>query len=608
MGSTLKLPCVRFVRQVTSGIALSKYGYVGMMQKNAEALKSAVWRKAGCPVGDVTLTVNKVAETDGKWSDAGWEVKPTYTAFLKDNYDCFKQGGDARPELATFCGYLGMVAYRFVLPTVNPGAIDRMRLMIQRDRYLRAGVRVAVEINSNAEPSNDWSAIRGEGEGAIASNSTPADGYVAGVSSWGFLGQNEVPYLMASRPAEGILEFDRELFSKLEDAATAKYLWVYLSCEDMADYWEMYDKKEQRYYSIEGSAALVSACCEFDFATDAEAPKENEDVAATVEWIPSESPCTPVPAEYVEGFSGATGCAIVVPDNRADSGKEIIALLERGAAADDTVLKWGYLSGYGEDIAFADACKLVGADYEYKEGLFAFYTEEKNSDAQPYAMQDDKLKVRHGARLVLGTKMIYAPVNRRTYSSIRCTMDKDVVLYVYPPGASSYGVDATYDFVNHGFADIRFNLWKSDSLSFHSPMWKIARGLLCTRNAFYTGSANMIQASREVPVTGAGSVSVDVSANLVRDFSWAEIAKGEEGNNRIFEIDVEAKVGDVFFITPRIGVMDPVDLYRPASGACGKGACWFYGAKHDENGSTLRPGCSVDLTLASVDPFSFSFR
>jgi hypothetical protein len=225
-------------------------------------------------------------------------------------------------------------------------------------------------------------------------------------------------------------------------------------------------------------------------------------------------------------------------------------------------------------------------------------------------MQDDKLRITHGARLLLGTETIYAPVNRRNYSSIRFKMAKEVSLSVFPPGAdAAYGVDRTFDFVNHGFADIRFNLWKSDSLSLHSPMWKIARGLLCTKNAFYTGSANVIQASREVSVTGAGSVSVDVSANLVRDFSWSEIAKGEEGNERIFEIDVEAKIGDVFFITPRINIMNPVGLYRPANGVCGKGACWFYGAKHDEGGSTLRPECSVELNYVKLDGFgSILFR
>ncbi len=611
MGSILKLPCIRFVRQVSNGVSLSKYGYIGMMERNAQAIQSAAWRKAECRIDDVALTVNKVTETDGEWDAEGgkWLNRPTYSAWLQDRFDCFVQGGDAVKELGTFCGYAGMVAYRFTLPTVNPGAIDEIKLLIQRDRYLRAGVRVAVEISDSASPSNDWQVLRGENDGAIASPSSPSGG-VVGVASWGFLHQYDVPYLMASRAWEGTLELSRDSFPGLDAAASGKYLWVYMSPEDFCGYWDMYDAKEQRFYSIEGSAALLSGCCTFAFATDAVAPEQAEGTVGSTEdaWIFAESPCMPVPAEYVEGFSGANGCAIVVPDSSADSGKSIIAHLERGVAAADSVLSLNSVSGVEIDIGFDDACRLIGVDFETDNGLFAIYTD-TNLSSQPYAMQDDKLRITHGARLLLGTEMIYAPVNRRNYSSIRFKMSKDVSLTVFPPGAdAAYGVDCTYDFVNHGFADIRFNLWKSDSLSLHSPMWKIARGLLCTKNAFYTGSANVIQASREVPVTGAGSVSVDVSANLVRDFSWSEIAKGDEGNKRIFEIDVEAKVGDVFFITPRIGTMNPVDLYRPANGVCGKGACWFYGAKHNEWGSDLLPECSVELSNAKIADFSVTFR
>lgn len=608
MGSVLKLPCIRFVRQVSNGVSLSKYGYIGMMERNAQAIQSAAWRKAACRIDDVALTVNKVTETDGEWDTQGgkWLNRPTYSAWLQDRFDCFIQGGDAVKELGTFCGYAGMVAYRFTLPTVNPGAIDEIKLLIQRDRYLRAGVRVAVEISDSASPSNDWQVLRGENDGAIASPSSPSGG-VVGVASWGFLHQYDVPYLMASRAWEGTLELSRDSFPGLDAAASGKYLWVYMSPEDFCGYWDMYDAKEQRFYSIEGSAALLSGCCTFAFATDAEAPKWNEDVAAESEWIDAESPCVAVPAAYAEGAAGANGCAIVVPGGEA--GNEIMAHLERGAAAEGSVLPLSDLSGVKVDVCFDDACKLVGADFAHRQGLFAIYTDVNRQESEVYAMEDDKLRVKHGARLLLGSEMFYAPANRRTYSSIRRKMAKNASVTVFPPGASSaYGVDVVFDFVNDGFGDIRFNLWKSDSLSLHSPLWKVARGLLCVNNAFYTGSANVIQASKSVTVAGGGNVSVNVAASLVRDFSWDEIARGEESNFRIFELDVESKIGDVFFITPRIGTLNPIDLYRPSDGVCGKGACWFYGVKHDEAGSGIPPEYSVELDYAHLSTDWFSFR
>jgi hypothetical protein len=264
---------------------MSKYGYIGMMERNAVAIVSEPWRKCTCPINEVALTVNKITQTDGVF-DVGvglWTKSPTYTAYMRENYDCFKQGGDAVMSTGTMCGYLGMVAYRFTLPVVNPGAIDELKLMIQRDRYLRSGVRVAIEVNSSAVPSDDWSVIRGERSGMYVTPSSSSGG-VTGVASWGFLGQSEVPWLLASRATEGALTVTSEEFAGFADAASAKYLWVYMSIEDMADHWELYSSKEERYYSIEGSASLIASCCDFTFATDAEAPDFEDEAAEEVDF------------------------------------------------------------------------------------------------------------------------------------------------------------------------------------------------------------------------------------------------------------------------------------------------------------------------------------
>ena len=64
MATTLNLPYVRFVRQVSNGTARSKYAYKAMMSENLAALKSAPWRRAECGPNEVTTTVNAVADTD----------------------------------------------------------------------------------------------------------------------------------------------------------------------------------------------------------------------------------------------------------------------------------------------------------------------------------------------------------------------------------------------------------------------------------------------------------------------------------------------------------------------------------------------------------------
>ena len=270
--STIKLPFKRFVRQVSAGQALSKYGYISIMEANGEALKSADWKEAKAATG--SLTVNQLSKTDGKTDDSGQYTQlPTFTVYLDSKYDAFVQAGDAVSKMGTLCGYAGMVAYRFTLPTTNPGAITSFKVGIQRDRYLRAGVRVAAQLSDSAEPSGDWSVIRGEASGSIVSPSTAPGEGVTGVTSFGFLGQTYTPYLLAGRAALGEITFDAETFPALSTAANYTYLWVYISPEDFAGYWDMYNEEEARHYYIEGSAALVPASTDFTFSTAAVSPE-----------------------------------------------------------------------------------------------------------------------------------------------------------------------------------------------------------------------------------------------------------------------------------------------------------------------------------------------
>ena len=268
--ATIKLPYVRYVRQVSNGTSRSKYSFLAMMRDNAASLEAASWAEAKSI--QPTLTVNQLTRTDGVVDEEGeYTTVPTYTAYLDDKYDCYCQAGDAVSRMASMCGYAGIVAYRFTLPTVNPGALDELSLRIQRDRYLRSGVRVVVALSNSEKPSDDWGVIRGTANGSIVSPSQQGE-EEGGVSSYGFLGQADVAYLLAGRAMEGTISFKAEDFPPLEDAANYTYLYVYMSPEDLCGSWQWYSEKDPRAYYIEGSAMLVPSDSAFTFATAAEPP------------------------------------------------------------------------------------------------------------------------------------------------------------------------------------------------------------------------------------------------------------------------------------------------------------------------------------------------
>ena len=262
--STLNLPYRRFVRQVSNGYARTKYSYLAMQSDLLAALKIAQWREARCAVNEVTTVPNKVTATDAETDEEGNIVSPsTFSAFIDDRYDAFKQGGDAVPSEATMCGYAGMVAYRYELPSGYTSDISRVSLRFAAARYLRSGLRVAVVLSNVSTPSDDWTTIRGDGAGAIVTPHSAAN--VIGVSSWGFLGQPDAETLLESRARDAELVFDASDYAALGTSTRYSYMWVYVSLEDYEDYWELYDGKTPRYYSIEGSAALTGAVCAVTF-------------------------------------------------------------------------------------------------------------------------------------------------------------------------------------------------------------------------------------------------------------------------------------------------------------------------------------------------------
>ena len=271
--STLTLPCTRFVRQVSGGCARSKYSFQAMQTDLLDELKRVPWQSAKCPLEEVTTVTNKVTQTDRVIDEQTGQIvkQSTYTAFIDDRYDAYKQGGDANTADATMCGYMGMVAYYFRMPSGNSVPVTSIKLRLAASRYLRSGLRVVVAGTSAGRPDTSWANVRGEYSGAIRSASTPAQG-VVGVSSWGFLGQPDAGTLVESRARDGELELKASDFPYISELHSYSGFFVYVSIEDPEDYWDLYEARTPRYYSIEGSATLVPAACTVTFSGEVSAP------------------------------------------------------------------------------------------------------------------------------------------------------------------------------------------------------------------------------------------------------------------------------------------------------------------------------------------------
>ena len=265
----LNLPFVRYVKQVSNGMARSKYSYLAMQDDLLKELQKGTWKLATCATNNITTVTNKVSKTDEVRDEDGNITKPaSYTAYIDDRYDAYKQGGDANTTTATLCGYAGMVAYRFKLPTNYSSNIQEIKLKFSAARYLRSGLKVVAVLTNDSEPTNDWGIIRGTATSTssnVIAASTSDESETTGVKTWGFLSQ-DVPTLMDSMASEGTLVFDTEHFPQIGTSTRYAYMWVYVSIEDYTDYWVYYDDTTPRFYSIEGSATLVASMSNVVFA------------------------------------------------------------------------------------------------------------------------------------------------------------------------------------------------------------------------------------------------------------------------------------------------------------------------------------------------------
>lgn len=560
----MQLPFKRFVKQVSNGGSFSRYGFIEMMQRNAKALEAAAWREARCAADAVSLTVGQIVRTDGTVDEetGAWTSPPTYTAWIDDRYDVFAQAGDGVQKMASMCGYAGCVAYRFTLPTANQSALDALSLRIQRDRYLRAGVRIAAYLSNAETPSDDWSLIRGEAAGGHCTESTTPETPVLGAASWGFLGQPDVPYLLAGRAMEGTWSVGSSTDSAFPTAAAYKYLYVYITLEDPAGYWEWYSAKDARYYYIEGSAMLVPSLCDFTFASaDTSAPSETWHEA----WG-----LTPIRDTIVEAWHGT-------PELVGAGGIASLGVMSGMAVCHGNILeiaaavRGAMLNGATAELMLPDtivdpACRLAAGDLNKFGGI-------------PYITQPGSslfMILRNTVRSapIPGSEGEYGPDIQYDADAAQFTTNATgqaffgYMQHVVPAGKAAYSKlkirSLAHDLVcSH--CRVSLNVWRSRSVDCFGPFANVAIAALAKDPAFFTGKKSSISANAtiEYSMNEGQTASVDVSAKAelianadVSEFALAANAPAQDDGAELTLDNLNLLPGDVLILAPCLDSVD----------------------------------------------------
>jgi hypothetical protein len=557
------------VKRVNNGALGSKYSYLAMMAENAKSLESAAWREAAVPLQNVTLPVNKVSETDAVYDESGAMISPpSFSAFMSDGFDCYQQGGDARKETGTMCGYAGCVAYRFKIPAAAVSvALSSVALTIQRDRYCRAGVRVALVLSDSSAPSNDWSVVRGETEGAIVSESTAST--VLGVSSWGFLSQKNVKNLVSGRAADSTITFNAtgdDGFAALAETGR-KYLWVYLTLEDYQSFWTMYNATDSRYYSIEGSAMLVASKSDFIFSEDVVSDSGSYHVA---DWA-----CTGTQTVTNVGNAQAFGnfykCGfrsiLPITTRKKDGTNKIdIAIDKYGAKPFMSSPDWES-GGY---FPISD-CDVIGGVPNTNANLLREVScKIHNKFTQNALDESDALEA---------GKLPACTVVEFNYMPFRVPLKS-----ISYNSTQIQGVDTAFEFKkiqlyasqhtsgNHLFnhvadMDVRLLLWRSRSETLDGTWDCAALAALASNPNFFTGGKRHITGTATgngtITTSGGGSlditngVTIKADADLLQEVDCFKDLKGQEATytgQLTMTIDLESPVksNDILIIVPHL--------------------------------------------------------
>lgn len=557
--TTMKLPYARFVRQASNGAARTKYSYHAMQADLLAALKGAGWRAAECLLNEVTTVVNKVTETDRAVDpETGDETSaPSYTVYLQDRFDAFKQGGDAQVETASMCGYAGMAAYRVRLPTGYASNIKSVSMRFSASRYLRSGLRAAVVLSDSAIPSDDWSLIRGESAGAIASASTPSD--AEGVKSWGVAAQDTAGTLLDSQAREAAVTFSAANFPALGTSTRYAYMWIYVSIEDYEDWWTLYDATTPRYYSIEGSATLVGSSLAVTFADTvvADGIEWAEIAKHTTEGYPVLAGNTPTAAPWDDqGTLTAFGGKFTCPTWQ--SAMYVHHVGERGGSAAFAGRSAGIMSKFADAerapyFSFAGRKNLKAANALVPHADMSRFCGVKaertwNADVGGFEGNYD---IEYAVVASFEANALHVSEPRVAGVAYPACMIVSVCPYIVPAGlpkCTRLRYKISY-FMNYGVT-AGVNVWRCRSNDIRGPFFAALVQAFSSEPLIYTAEASSVEAE----MTGDGEATQETTVSGKAVLVGYVPPPTAEGGESVSDIVLASPVvpGDVLIFAPRI--------------------------------------------------------
>lgn len=558
MATTLKLEHTRFVRQVSNGAARTKSSYQAMQQDLLSDLRTAPWTQATCPNNTVSTVVNKVTETDKVVDESGAVIRPpSFTSFLREQFDAFKQGGDADKENDSFCGYAGMVAYRFSLPDGYASNISQISMRLAAARYLRSGLRVAVVLSDDATPSDDWATIRGEVDGAVVTASEPSD--ADGVSSWGFLGQSTVNTLLESQAREGLLTFSSVDYPAIGTSDRHAYVWVYVSLEDYTDRWVLYDRATPRYYSIEGSATLVGSSFEVTFAGEVSPQPAKwfdslyitqDMVLPNVAYTPKGTPEDDYATKYGNFVQGIMRSSLYAmrSASRADNGSG-------NPSYRDSVVSIGVLQRFadfprknlfdfeGDDISSVPANAPLVRDVGVFAGVRAGYSKIGSSWTTSTPFRNEIAVHFRGNgntnSVLVGGRIPHAGA-----------IDFSSRFVVVSPGESAYRrLRLKFEPDFSGDIEVGVNVWMSRSADVLGVWGIAAASALCSHQEVFTGERGSVEAELVGDGTETSEMVLKASAKLV---GYAPIQTSSGQQTVDVSLSEDVLPGSVVILAPKL--------------------------------------------------------
>ena len=238
--TTAKLQFTRFVRRANSG-TVTNTQFIQAMESVADALKSSPWIES--TIGASVLPVNV----------------PTRPDFSGEEFDAYRQSGNAQSATGTQDIFGGMAAYRLRIPAeASETFVRSVSFRAATDKFCVGGLKVAAILSNDPTPPEDWSILRLGGAGGVVDSSGnfatlgPVD--AEGNETAGILAESAA-LVSASKNHAGEFTLD------LSSVTTAyQYLYLVVSMFDFAAW--------RREYWVEGSGLIDGSSIAVTFDAD----------------------------------------------------------------------------------------------------------------------------------------------------------------------------------------------------------------------------------------------------------------------------------------------------------------------------------------------------